>query len=38
MYYSNIFDYVFNVLFSLEALAKIIALGFCGEDGSYLTE
>ena len=31
-------DIVFNIIFAMEALVKIIAMGFCLDKGSYLTE
>jgi len=36
--WSNILDIIFNVLFTLESLAKIISFGFIFDKNSYLRE
>ncbi|EGR32725.1 hypothetical protein IMG5_072530 [Ichthyophthirius multifiliis] len=35
---SDYIDYVFNIIFTLEAMLKIIAYGFIFDENSYLTE
>ena len=35
---SGYIDIVFNIMFTLEALMKIVAYGFFLDDNSYLTE